>query len=185
MGRPSKPFKVIQTEGRSHRTKAELEHRRKEEEALASGIPLRERNEVKNNEYAHKEFVKVNKFLKKIGKNDALFENVINRYCLLLAECIEFEEMREKFYDRFKQFEALEQSILMNGEMTRAEFYKTIHGFESQIMSLDKQVMAKRKMLLDIEKENIMTINTVMRSIPKKEAAPSEDEDIRSILGSN
>ena len=101
------------------------------------------------------------------------------------TECIEFEEMREKFYDRFKQFEALEQSILMNGEMTRAEFYKTIHGFESQIMSLDKQVMAKRKMLLDIEKENIMTINTVMRSIPKKEAAPSEDEDIRSILGGN
>lgn len=183
MARPSKPFKVIQAEGKSHRTKAELEQRRKEEEALLTGIPLREREEVKNNEIAHKEFMRINKILKKIEKNDALFESVINRYCMLAAECLEFEEKRERFYERFRKFEMLEDSILDNEEMTRSEFYKLLNSFENQVASMDKQIMAKRKMLLDIEKENVMTIQAGLRTIPKKEASPSDGDDLRSILG--
>ena len=37
-----------------------------------------------------------------------------------------------------------------------------------QLISYDKQIQAKRKMLFDIEKENIMTIASSLRSIPKK-----------------
>jgi hypothetical protein len=40
-------------------------------------------------------------------------------------------------------------------------------------MSIDKMVQTKRKMLLDIEKENIMTIAAALRSIPKKEEKSS------------
>jgi hypothetical protein len=36
------------------------------------------------------------------------------------------------------------------------------------MIALDKQIQTKRKMLLDIEKENIMTIAAALRSIPKK-----------------
>lgn len=36
------------------------------------------------------------------------------------------------------------------------------------LIALDKQIQAKRKMLLDIEKENIMTIASSLRSVPKK-----------------
>ena len=32
----------------------------------------------------------------------------------------------------------------------------------------DRQIMAKRKMMFDIEKENIMTIQSALRSVPKK-----------------
>lgn len=169
MGRPPKPFSVIKSEGRSHRTKAELEQRRKGEEALMTGVPLREHPEVKSCERAHTEFKKINNLLKKIGKNDALFEGVINRYCILVSECGEFKEKRERFYDRMKKLEAMEHQLIADEEMTYSEFYKTLGGFQSQIVSIDKQIQVKRRMLMDIEKENLMTIQSGLRSIPKKE----------------
>ena len=39
---------------------------------------------------------------------------------------------------------------------------------QKNMIALDKQVQTKRKMLLDIEKENIMTIASSLRSVPKK-----------------
>ena len=49
--------------------------------------------------------------------------------------------------------------------MTYLDRKENIH---SRFMALDKKVMEKRKMMLDIEKENIMTIQSALRSIPKK-----------------
>ncbi|MDE7185133.1 MAG: hypothetical protein K2O40_11855 [Lachnospiraceae bacterium] len=112
MSRPPKPFSVLKSEGRSHRTKAELEQRRKGEEALLTGVPIRERPEVKSSERAHAEFQKINKLLKKIEKNDALFEGVISRYCILVAECAEFEEQRERCYDRMIKFAQMEKQLI-------------------------------------------------------------------------
>ena len=53
-------------------------------------------------------------------------------------------------------------------EMTMKEYYNLELGMQKNLVSLDKQVQAKRKMLLDIEKENIMTIASALRSVPKK-----------------
>lgn len=53
-------------------------------------------------------------------------------------------------------------------EMTVKEYYNLELGMQKNLVSLDKQVQAKRKMLLDIEKENIMTIASALRSVPKK-----------------
>ena len=39
---------------------------------------------------------------------------------------------------------------------------------QKNLVSLDRQVQSKRKMLSDIEKENIMTIAASLRSVPKK-----------------
>lgn len=175
MSRPPKPFSVIQSEGRSHRTKAELELRRRGEEALLTGVPIRERPEVKSSQRAHAEFQKINKLLKKIEKNDALFEGVINRYCILVSECEEFEEKRERFYDRMKKLEAMEHRLIGDRAMTYSEFYKTLGNFQSQILSIDKQIQVKRRMLMDIEKENLMTIQSGLRSIPKKEDKGESD----------
>ena len=46
MPTPNKPAVVIRAEGRSHRTKAELELREKGEAALATGEPMKARKEV-------------------------------------------------------------------------------------------------------------------------------------------
>lgn len=183
MSRPPKPFEVLKSEGRSHRTKAELEQRRKGEEALLTGVPLRERPEVKNSARAHAEFQKINKLLKKIDKNDALFEGVINRYCILVSECEEFEGKREQFYAQMKKLEAMEYRLIGDKEMTYSEFYKTIGGLQSQIVSIDKQIQVKRRMLMDIEKENLMTIQSGLRSIPKKEDKGEKDALIAVLNG--
>ena len=53
------------------------------------------------------------------------------------------------------------------------------------MLAIDKQLQSKRKMLLDIEKENIMTITSALRSIPKKVDTESNKEKLlRAINGS-
>lgn len=167
-GRPTKPLALVQ----GHRTKEEKKVRKKAEKSLITGVALKEWPEVKSNPVAHKEFTRVKKVLKAIDKDDALHEGVINRYCLLKAECSEFEEKREAFYqskaelqEDYSNGKAGDEE---NGGLTPSQYYKLLADMQKSIINLDKQIMAKRKMMLDIEKENIMTIQSALRSIPKK-----------------
>ena len=162
-----KPFTVLIQEGKSHRTKAELRQRKEHEESLLSGKKLRERPEVKNNPIAHKEFLRLNKLLENIGKNDAIYEPIINRYCQLQAECQDFEEKRDRA-DRMINELTNKYYNKNNGEISFLEYMDRLEKLQKQIIAVDKQVQVKRKMLLDIEKENIMTIAAALRSIPKK-----------------
>lgn len=169
MPTPPKPFTVLKAEGKSHRTKKELKQREQGEKALATGVTLKERPEVKDNPVAHKEFLRLNKLLKNIEKNDAIYEPIINRYCMLQAECADMEEKREKIY---QQAQRLEQKLEKLGEDISFTDLRAVTNDISSIygtmIALDKQIQTKRKMLLDIEKENIMTIAAALRSIPKK-----------------
>lgn len=83
MSRPSKTTAVLGEEKRSHRTKAELRQRAAAENALITGKKMRERPEVKDNEKAHKEWQRIRGLLEAAGKNEALYEATINRYCML------------------------------------------------------------------------------------------------------
>ena len=94
MSRPSKATAVLGEEKRSHRTKAELRQRAAAENALITGKKMRERPEVKDNEKAHKEWQRIRGLLEAAGKNEALYEATINRYCMLHAECLDFERKR-------------------------------------------------------------------------------------------
>lgn len=167
MGRPAKPYAVLKEEGKSHRTKAELEKRKKEEAAFATGTPLKEKQEIKKNIIAHKEFLRITKLLTEIGKCDALYENIINRYCLLYAECRDFEEKRERFYKDLWEMEDSKEDGAFDDKIST--YYKLKNDMQKNIVNLDKQVQAKRKMMMDIEKENIMTVSSVLRNIPKTE----------------
>lgn len=162
MPTPPKPAKLIALEGKSHRTKKELRDREKAEAALLTGKVLKETEEVKNNEIAHKEFLRIKKLLRSIEKNDDLYGSTINRYCLLLAECSDFEKKREMIFERQKELEKRKD------DMEFSEYINLQNDLIKSMLALDKQVQAKRKMLLDIEKENVMTIAASLRSIPKK-----------------
>ena len=175
MPTPPKPFKVLTTEKKSHRTKAELKLREEGEKALSTEAKIKERKEVKQNKVAHKEFKRIQKLLENIDKNDAIYEAVINRYCLIQAECHDLEERREEFYKLI--FKLKEESKEITRELEdseevmayKLEYAKEIAKMMSSMLAIDKQVASKRKMLLDIEKENVMTIASALRSIPKKE----------------
>ena len=170
---PSKTVSIIRSEGKSHRTKRELRQREQAEKAVLTGIPLKERPEVRENETAHKEFLRLKKLLEKIDKFDDMYGAVINRYCILYAETKEFEEKKERFYRQLCDLEENKKELIETEQMTYGEFYKTEMSMQKNLIALDRQMQAKRRMLSDIEKENIMTIASSLRSVPKTEAKKS------------
>lgn len=167
MPTPTKPTGVILLEGKSHRTKRELAERERAEENLLTGKVIKESKEVRDNELAHKEFQRLKKLLRSIDKDDDLYGATINRYCLLQAECVEFQKKRELIYKSMEHMEDSKEEFYASGDI--AQYYKLLMGMQKNLLSMDKQVQAKRKMLLDIEKENIMTIASSLRSVPKKQ----------------
>ena len=183
MARPSKPVAVLTQEKKSHRTKAELRKRREAEDQTLSGFEMKERREVKENKDAHKEFNRIKKLLKSIEKNDSLYEAVINRYVLIQAECRDFEIKRESFQKDLDELTEKRDELIDNGEITLSEYFKMKATMQGKIIDLDKQVQAKRKMLFEIEKENLMTIAAALRGIPKKEDA-ADDPLLKVLRGS-
>lgn len=48
--------------------------------------------------------------------------------------------------------------MLINRELTRKEYYGIEASMQKSLVSMDRQIQAKRRMLAEIEKENVMTI---------------------------
>jgi phage terminase small subunit len=162
--RPSKPIELV----KGHRTKAEKKIREKAESLLVTGIKMRECPSVKADEKAHAYYLRVRKTFEKIGKNDALNEAVLNRFCMLRSECERYEEKDLRLHG------LMDQLYENQSDMEFETFIKHTLNLNKQIQTNDKLLQVKRKMLLDIEKENVMTIASQLRSIPKK---PQEEED--------
>ena len=161
MARPSKAAGART----GHMTKAEETARAAAERAMLTGRPLEEQPQVAASEAAHREFLRVHPILAAIGKDDALYENVINRYCLLRAECEEFEQLRAEF---LQNLGALQQDLRLEA----AERYKIQAQMQKAVLDTDNRVQAKRKMMFDIEKECAMTVASALRSVPKTAAQP-------------
>ena len=174
MARPSKPYAVITNEKKSHRTKAELLQRKKGEEALLTGFKLKEAPEVKADETAHKEFRRVKKLLVALEKEDELYGAIINRYCLIFSEIKQLQEDRAYYSDMIREMreDLHEQKELLENPVEYIELLadvgKSLSKITASISAIDRTIQQKRKMLLDIEKESVMTISAALRSIPKK-----------------
>ncbi len=190
-GRPSKPTELILLEGKSHRTKEELDARKKLEALMYTGVHMKIWPEVKQDKIAHKEFNRVRALLMKIGKDDALQEGIVNRYALLKAECQDFEIKRETFYESIGEMktEFQNQNIQIDpvtGKMEYAlspsQYYKLLATMQQSIVNLDKQIMAKRSMMLAIEKECLLTISSALRSIPKKPPKETKTGGVASFM---
>ena len=166
-GRP-KPLALV----KGHRTKAEKAVRAKAEAALLTGTSMKENPEVRHNPIAHKEYVRIKKLLKAISKDDDLSGNIINTHCMLHAECKEFELMKEQLYSDLNEL----SKAYGEGKMDFLGYSEHKSRLQDKIFACDKKVMEKRKMILDISKENIMTIQSALRSIPKKEQPKQESE---------
>ena len=123
---------------KGHRTKAEKDIRAKAEESLVTKKSFKEWPEVKSDPDAHRELQRLKKLFKAINKDEGLHETTINRYCQLHSECRQ-----------------LKHDIGLCDDF-------------GERMKMDDKLMAKRKAMLDIEKENLMTVQSVLRSIPKK-----------------
>lgn len=169
MARPKKPYEVLKSENRSHRTKAELEARKQGEAAFATGEKMKPRPETKKNMPAYTEFKRISKLFETIGKNDAIYEAIINRYCAIYAECLDFENQKNIFTKDLIDLQNDKERIIDTQIASLTWYYNQKSKIQQNIIALDRQLQSKRKMLLDIEKECTMTVSSALRNIPKKE----------------
>jgi phage terminase small subunit len=151
-GRGSKPVQLLKLEGKSHRTKAELDHREKVEKSLYTGTSFKESPAVKSDPVAHKEFLRLKKLYKKIEYVDGLDEQIINRYCLMVSEVESLKELLGKTDDA------------------------------KIIISLDKQINKKRDMLLKLEDRLFLNPTARVKAIPKNPNEPEKKSAMAEFL---
>lgn len=171
MGKPSKSVDVIVAEKKSHRTKAELEFRREQEQGAMTGMKMRERAETKADPAAHREFRRVVQLMTKAGKNDALYESAINRYAALYSEQLSLMAAQRRLY------ESLDKLDERADEMDFAEYVTVIRDLHKSLLGYDSRIKANRDMQLKIEREHGMTVAAAQRVIvkqPPKEESTSD-----------
>lgn len=161
MGRPSKPTSMLRLEGSGHRTKAELEYREAAEKALQSGATFEESPEVMANSIAHAEFVRLQALYAKIDYVDALDQQIINRYCLELAQVTQLEQMLEQMRARIDGDKALTSSELV-------QLYKAIAGIQACANQ-------SKGLLLKYEDRLFLNPATRIKAVPK---SPPEAEEL-------
>ena len=151
-GRASKPSEMIASEKKSHRTKAELQHRAEAEKSLYTGATFKEHPRVKSNPVAHREFSRLKKLYKKVQYVDALDEQIINRYCMTLAEIDPLERLLEKMQDDVDACESASDRVAL---------YKAISGTLQAINRM-------KAMVTSWEDRLFLSPAGRMRAIPKK-----------------
>lgn len=172
MARPSKSADVIIEEGKSHRTKAELRQRKSAENAAFTGLPMKENKIVSNNKISHTEFIRVKKLMVAIGKDDAIFESVINDYCEYKADIARYREMRIELENALRD---LEDASIDYGVKIRLKTQ-----LYDKIIDCDKQIQSFQKKRFDIEKENGFTLASSVRNIPK--SSSKEENPLKKVL---
>ena len=175
MAGPAASYLQLIERGRSHIPPHELETRRKAEESMLTKTLLVEFDEVKKNKVAHKEFLRISEMLSKIQKNDAIYAGAINRYCLLAAECKDIEKQIKKY----KKMALDAKKKYKNKEIDYDSYTNVLNLSDSKAIQFDKQLQSKRMMMFNIEKENLMTISSSLRCVPKKQTKKEkEDNDL-------
>ena len=156
-GRPSKPVQLLKLEGKSHRTKEELEHREKIEKSLYTGTTFKESPVVKEDPVAHKEFLRLKKLYKNIQYVDGLDEQVINRYCMMVSQERSLQKIIEKMDEDTDKCEDFSD---------RLDLYKAIAGATAKLVQV-------RNMLIKLEDRLFLNPTARIKSIPK---APEENK---------
>lgn len=166
-----KPIQLLQ----GHITVSERQARGEYEKSMITGEPWKEYPEVKRNATAHKLFRRLTDLYSRIDKNDAMTETVVNRYCLLQAECFDFEKKRQVFNQNLSE-------LMDDDTIEPKEKYKLESAMQRNIMGVDRQIMSKRRMLLDIEKESLMTLRGQLAAISPKASENKSDNKFNKFM---
>ncbi len=206
-GRPSKPVRVLVSEGRSHRTKAELEQRAAAENSLLSGKKITERPRVRKDAAAHSEFRRVVGLMRAIGKDDALYSEQVNRYSELYSEGEFYKSLVESMRGELSELNTLSREVTAAAQQisdiseeldedSAGELCKSVSMvletladlidkralIMRQIDNADTKIKQKREAMLAIERENCMTVSAALRTIPKDVHKDDEDELLKVLL---
>jgi len=169
-GRAAKSYLQIVEEKKNHITKAELDFRKEHEEKLKSKLRIRCKFDKKRYPEAYKEFRRRMEILRAIEKDDAIYENAVNRYAVMYQEALWLENEISEYKADVMEIKDL--------EMAPDEKILAKIKIQDVINALDRKLMEKRDAMLKIEREMAMTISAALRAIPKKPPGkPKKDTD--------
>lgn len=131
-------------------TKNEIKQREEAEIANLSGIPIRIFTEVKKDKIAKIEFERVVAIMSAVNKNDALYEAVINDYCLAKSDIERYMKYRLNAEKDLK-------TLIKNNDMCFVEKLEFKDKLYKNIASYDKQIQSYQKKRFDIEKKDTLT----------------------------
>lgn len=157
-GRPPKKLELIE----GHLTKAQIAQRQTAEKALAGGLQFVMSREVRRNRVARKHFERLEEIYKDLDVCDAAFENVINRYCMMLYEHAQLQEQLHA------EFAVRKDLLKRREEMGIPEFLEKITECSGRVIALERALAKKREQLLAIERENLLTAQSKLRAVPRK-----------------
>lgn len=109
-----------------HRTKKEKESRKNAELRQLTGKKLTEFKQVRENETAHKEFQRIQKLLKVVGKDDALYSAGINRYCELVSEINLYKFPKCKFTSQGENVQTTDENGVTFNSLALQANYKAL-----------------------------------------------------------
>lgn len=160
MARPGKNLSLIE----GHLTKEQIKARQEAETALAGGLRFEMNRAVKKDRVAKKYFLRLTEIYEDIGLTDAAFENVLNRYCLMLSE---HDGLRTLLAEARAALELLQKNM---DSMEPDVYLEKLQKLTEQVLGLEIALRKKRDQLLAIEKENLLTAQSKIRAVPKKKA---------------
>lgn len=146
-----------------HRTKQEIALRKAGEAALLTGEPMRERPDVRRIPEAHREFIRLRRLFRTIGKDDALYQGTINDYCLLHAEALAAAGLISRIE---ADLEYLDQHEARMDPGKSLRIRSTLEAHEAKALAT---VDRKRDKKRAIEDKNLMTAQAALRAIPEKQ----------------
>ena len=169
-GRNAKPLQLIMSEGnKRHLTKKEINHREKHEQSLYTGTTFKESQQVKEDEIAHKEFLRLKKLYKHIEYVDGLDETVINRYCIMQSELHSLDKFIEQCHGDLVEA----KQRLASKDIDFLAYLQVKGDIQNKILEADRAIMKKREMLIKLEDRLFLNPTSRIKSIPK---APKEDK---------
>jgi phage terminase small subunit len=166
-GRPSKPVDLIVLEGKSHRTKEELNARRAAEAEMRVEGELKASKAVRASSIALAEFKRLKALYEGIAFVGALDQAILNRYCLALAM---LEDLRGTARQMQDHLDALSEEGNELDAQTLCALYRSIASVIGKIQAQEKQLRAYEDRLL-------LTPAGRIRAVPKK---PPEKEKAES-----
>lgn len=138
MARPSKPTELLLLEGKSHRTKAELEYRERGEMALQTGKKISETAQVKADKIAHAEFLRLKRLYSEIDFVDALDQQVINRYCMEVSNNASMQKIISRLSDDLEEAEDVEMRVKIYEQINRTNI--ALHKSKELLLKYDDRL---------------------------------------------
>ena len=159
MGRNAKPVELLLMEGKSRKSKAELERRRENEIKLTNN-KLVANPQVKRDKRALKEFKNLKKLYEDILFIGALDSYLVNQYCLSVSELDDFVSLLHSYREKARD------ENLEDDERTK---------LLEKILTIDMEIRLKRTEIMKMGDRLYLNPVSRTKNLPKKQEEKADE----------